>query len=97
MTRQEMRDWLNDQIRSGKLPLDDSMPFMAMTLKIPAGGGGDLPVAGDDMRYDFMQRARDGIDGARSRGDQAGWERLEKAMAVMQQYQGQISSVDVLA
>jgi len=42
ITRKEISDWMNDQIRSGKMPLDDSTVFLGMTMKISEATG--LPV-----------------------------------------------------
>ena len=89
MTRQEMRDWTNDRICSGQMSLDDSQPFMAMTMKIPVNGstGGELPAANDGERFDFTQKVRAGIEGALSRNDEVTRKMLESAMTVMKQYQ----------
>jgi len=88
MTRQEMRDWLNDQIRSGEMSLDDSGAFMAMTMKIPVGGsGGEVPAASDGTRYDFTQKISDGMQGARSRSDETTLKMLESALQTVQRYQ----------
>ena len=99
MTRQEMRDWVNTQIRSGEMSLDDSRPFMAMTMKMPvnSGLGGELAMEGDNMRYDFMQKARDGIQGALSRNDETTLKMLESAISMMQGNQGQAIGVDTRA
>lgn len=99
MTRQEMRDWVNAQIRSGEMSLDDSRPFMAMTMKIPVNGGsgGEVPAASDDTRYDFTQKARDGIQGALSRNDETTLKMLESAMSIMQRQQGQAIGIDIRA
>lgn len=95
MTRQEMRDWANDQIRSGQMSLDQGRPFMAMTMNIPVDGGA---VAGNDSeRVDFTQTARAGIEGALLRNDQVTRKMLESAMTLMQQYQGQTIGVDTRA
>lgn len=88
MTRQEMRDWVNDQIRRGEMSLDDSRPFMAMTMKIPVSGdGGELPAADDSERIDFTQRVRSGIEGALSRNDRTTLKMLKSAMQIMSQTQ----------
>ena len=99
MTRQEMRDWVNTQIRSGEMSLDDSQPFMAMNMKIPVGGGlgGELAAESDGTRYDFTQKVRDGIQGALSRNDETTLKMLESAMQIIQRYQGQTIGVDVRA
>lgn len=82
MTRQEMRDWVNTQIRSGDMSLDDSRPFMAMTMKIPASGGsgGELAAENNSTRYDFTQKVRDGIQAALARKDDTTLKMLESAM-----------------
>lgn len=97
MTRQEMRDWVNAQIRSGEMSLDESRPFMAMTMKIPVGGGsvGELAAEGDGTRYDFAQKLRDGIQGALSRNDETSLKMLESALQIVQRYQGRTVGVDV--
>lgn len=99
MTRQEMRNWTNDQIRNGQMSLDDSRPFMAMTMKIPVNGdtSGELPAANDGERFDFTQKVRAGIEGALSRNDKVTLKMLESAMAIMQQYQGQKIGIDTCA
>jgi hypothetical protein len=93
MTRQEMRDWVNDQIRSGKMSLKDSSPFMAMTLKIPVGGTTEIPAAGDHERINFMERARSGIEGALWNHDLETATRLRATMAIMLKKQGQALDV----
>ncbi|MGV8935741.1 MAG: hypothetical protein ACOH2J_01360 [Allorhizobium sp.] len=99
MTRQEMQEWSNDQIRSGKMSLDDGMPFMAMSMKIPVSGGtvGELQAANDSERLDFTQKVRAGIEAALSRNDDVTRNMLESAMKIMQQYQGETIGVDTRA
>ena len=99
MTRQEMQDWSNEQIRSGNMSLDEGLPFMAMTMKIPVGGGtaGELQAFDDGERVDFTEKVRAGIEGAMSRNDEDTRTMLEKAMETMQQYQDENSSDDARA
>lgn len=98
MTRQEMRDWVNGQIRSGEMSLDDSRPFMAMTMKIPvSGAGGELPAADDSERIDFTQRVYSGIEGAVSRNDQTTLKMLKSATQIMSQVQGQAIGINTRA
>lgn len=84
MTRQEMRDWVNDQIRSGNMTLDDSTPFVTMTMKMPVGGFAEVDAATDGERIDFTQRARSGIEDARSRNDDVTAKLLESVLQIMQ-------------
>lgn len=88
MTHQELRDWTNDQIRSGNMSLDESRPFMAMSMHIPVSGGstGELLAASQSERLDFTQKIRSGIEGARSRNDEVTRKMLESAMMIIQQH-----------
>lgn len=99
MTRQDMRDWVNTQLRSGQMTLEESQPFMAMTMKVPVGGGvgGELAAESDATRYDFVQKVRDGIQGALSRNDETTLKMLESALSIMQRQQGQAIGVSIRA
>lgn len=99
MTRQEMRGWVNEQIRSGEMSLDDSRAFMAMTMNIPvnAGATGELLIADNGEAVNFMQKVRDGIEGALSRHDKDTLSMLQTAMSAMQQHQGPTIGIDAKA
>lgn len=76
------------------MSLDESRPFMAMTMKIPIDGiGNSSGSTGDGIRYDFMQKVREGIEGALSRNDNETLSMLESAMSVMQRQQDSVVSV----
>lgn len=83
MTRQEMTDWMNEQIRTGKMSLDESAPFMGMTMKISVETGQPVDMATDTTRINFIEKARLGIEGARSLDDQKLAEGLQRAMDKM--------------
>ncbi|PZU54033.1 MAG: hypothetical protein DI561_06320 [Thauera sp.] len=89
MTRQEMTDWMNEQIRTGKMSLDESAPFMGMTMKISVETGQPVDMATDTTRINFIEKARLGIEGARSLDDQKLAEGLQRAMDKMHRSQGQ--------
>jgi len=97
MTRQQMRDWLNDQIRGGRMSLDDSAPFMAMTMKVPADGSAEVPAEGDPERINFTERARLGIEGALSLGDPKNAKRLQTALDIMTRRQGETAGISTRA
>lgn len=94
MSRQEMRDWVNQQVKSGAMSLDESAPFAAMTMKIPVGGGREVPAETDGERIDFTKRISDGIQGALSRQDEASLKMLQSALATVQKYQGHAVGID---
>lgn len=98
MTRQEMLDWVNDKIRSGKMSLNDSQPFMAMTMKIPVNGvSNELLTTNDGERIDFTRKVQAGIEGALLRNDEVTLKMLESTMAIMRQYQDYTIGVDIRA
>lgn len=97
MTRQQVSDWMNDQIRSGAMSLDESTSFLGMTLKIDAQTMQPVDMASDTTPVDFVDKAKQGIAGALSRGDRDGAAQLQIALATMQRYQGQVTGVDIRA
>ncbi|MGC7404267.1 hypothetical protein ACPWR0_21600 [Pandoraea pneumonica] len=97
MTRQQMRDWTNEQIRSGKMTLDDSAPLMAMTMKISVDTGIEVPAESDTQRIDFTDRARQGIAAAQSRNEPENAKRLQTALDILLKHQGETFGVDTRA
>lgn len=88
MTRKEMFDWMNDQIHSGKMSLDESSPFLGMTMKVSVATGQSVDMATDTTRINFVEKARLGIEGARSNNDPDLAKRLQAAIEVMLKQQG---------
>jgi hypothetical protein len=98
MTRQQLRDWVNTEIRAGRMTLDESSPFVGMTIAIPVNGdtvAAERAISVD--RVDFLALTRGGIDGARWRHDDQAAASLERALQIMQQYQGMPTGVDTIA
>jgi hypothetical protein len=95
MTRQELFDWMNSEIRSGKMSFEESSSFLGMTLQVSAETGEPVDMRTDTTVYDFTAIARRGIDGARSRNDEAAAQRLEDALALMWRRQGSVAKVDM--
>ncbi len=83
MTRKEMFDWMNDQIRSGKMSLDESSPFLGMTMKISVTTGQPVDMAKDITRINFVEKARLGIEDARSNNDPDLAKMLQTALEIM--------------
>lgn len=94
MTRQEMFDWMNSQIRSGKMSFDESTPFLGMTVKISVATGQPVDMSTDTTRINFVEKARLGIEGALSRNDPDEAKRLQIALAIMQKNQRTPAGVD---
>lgn len=85
MTRQDMFDWMNEQIQSGAMSFDESSTFVSMTVGGKADGG--LPGPDDTQQVDFLQATRAGLDGARQRHDADLYKRLNAALDTMQRSQ----------
>lgn len=96
MTNQEMRSWVNDQIRNGEMSLDDSRAFMAMGMRIPVshGASNELLATNDSERFNFIQKAHDGVQAALSRNDKETLKMLESAISIMEKHQGRAIGID---
>jgi len=86
MTRQEMRDWINNQLSSGKITVDESSAFVAMTIKVSALDGRVIPAENDFSRQNFIQIAKDGLQSSISRNDEAASKWLVSALSIMSKY-----------
>ena len=87
MTPMRMREWINDQIRSGNMTLDESTPFMGMTV------GAEV----DNSPVNYLQKIRVGIEAAVWRGDAEGKSRWEMALEVAKRYQYQSLGISTFA
>jgi hypothetical protein len=88
MMRQDLFDWMNGQIRSGDMTLDESTAFLGMTMKISSATSQPVEMTSDTTRIDFAEKARQGIEFYLSRFDYAAAERLQVALDTMQRSQG---------
>lgn len=95
MTRQQLFDWMNAQIKSGRMTLDQSTSFLGMTMKVSASTGQPVDMRTDTTIYDFADRARQGLEGARWRHDDREAGLLEQAIAIMRRNQGAVAKVDL--
>ena len=87
MTRHELKNWINDQIKSGKMSLDDSTVFVGLTLNGVRTDDMTLGSADENQtRFNYMQILSAGIEGAKSRhASDTDINRLETALLAMQQ------------
>lgn len=95
MTRQEMRDWINDQLDSGAMSLDDSANLVFMT--VFAHIEGDQAVVDSHVnneRVNFFDVAQNIVDFNRERGDHAAVESFQMTLNILQQAQGQATHID---
>jgi len=90
MTRQEMHDWMNGQIRNGNMSLEDAGPFLGMMVSAS-------DMATDTTRINFFEKARQGIELALSHNYQVMAQRLRMAIETMHRNQQQEISIDAHA
>jgi hypothetical protein len=96
-TRQEIFDWMNGEIRAGRMTLDESTPFLGMTLKMSAATFEPVDMATDSERINYIEKAKLGIEWAQSHGLRDEVARLRQAVSTMQQVIAQPPKLDVVA
>lgn len=97
MTRQQLFGWMNTQLKNGKMTFDQSTAFLGMTMKVDVATGQPGDMAADNTVCNFLDRAQQGLEGARSRHDDNEVKTLAQAIAIMQRDQGSITKVDLTA
>lgn len=90
MTRQEMFDWMNEQIRTEKMSLDESSPFLGMTMKVSVATGQPVDMAVDTRRVNYIEKARSGIEWAQHNHDADLAKQLQNAIDIMYRNQEKI-------
>ncbi|WP_322995095.1 hypothetical protein [Castellaniella sp.] len=79
MTPMQMREWLNDQIRTGKMTLDESTPFVGMTI------GAEV----NNSPVNYLLKIQGGIEAAAWRGDPKEKAMWAMALDIAERYQHQ--------
>ena len=94
MPSMEMFNWMNSQIKNGEISLDESFPFLAMTIRIPVNGhASEL----SHEKINVIERISNGMAGARSKNDEKTLEILERTMTIMQRFQGRATQIETRA
>ena len=97
MTRKDLMDWVNEKITSGEMSLDESSPFLVMTLKISEVTNEPVDMETDTTRIDFIEKAFAGIERAMLDNDSETAESLRFSRDIMLMYQDKDLGVDTLA
>lgn len=87
MTPMEMREWLNEQLRTGKMTLDESTPFVGMTIGAETNNS---PV-------NYLEKIKGGIEAAIWRGNAESKAMWEMALEVAERYQYQNIGISTFA
>lgn len=91
MMRQELRDWLKEQLRTAKMTFKESFPFVAMTLDGSSAAGRPVDCSADTEKIDFIARIRLDIEDALAHNDKEAAKKLEAALNIMLRHQGNSS------
>ncbi len=83
MSRSDLSEWMNAEIKNGQMSLDASFPFLAMTLKVPVSG--EAMSLDKTERMNFIEAAREGLAAAHNNSDISTRRMLEQALETMQQ------------
>jgi len=97
MTRKELLNWVNGEIKGGRMTVGESTPFVGMTIKISAYTKQPVDIDTDMTRYDFTDIAAKGADGARWFGNEKLAEALEWSIGAMRRAQGDKAGLDLAA
>lgn len=74
-----MFEWMNEQLRTGKMTFDESTPFLGMTI------GHEI----DNRPVNYLQKIQGGIEAAAWRGDPKEKAMWEMALNIAERYQYQ--------
>ncbi|MFG1496710.1 hypothetical protein ABMA57_08755 [Saccharospirillum sp. HFRX-1] len=97
MTKKELFDWMNVELKAGRMSVEESEPFMLMAMDARITETGELVIEStpDDItKVNFVEKINDAIEGAKSRNDENNLNFLNLAKEVMDRYQ---KSIDVHA
>ena len=85
-TRNRMMGWVNNEIKSGNISLDEGFPFMAMAMKIPADGTSCVGLYHLDNSevVNVPEIISNGIEEAESRGYQQTLDMLRSAQYIIE-------------
>lgn len=82
MSRKDLFDWMNTQIKNGNMSLDDSSGFLGLTLNMPVNGNNASP--SNQEKVNFFELVQGGMQWARQRNDEAQLKTLQTTLSIMQ-------------
>ncbi|PMR74675.1 hypothetical protein [Billgrantia endophytica] len=96
MTRQELRNWMGEQLRSGEMTVDESKAFLGMSAIVHPDPSMAAIVEArmQNERVNFFEAFQSNMEFYRLRGDSEAVERLQAAIDTMHQAQGQTTRFD---
>lgn len=89
MSSNQLRDWINEQIKSGKMTVAESSPYIGLTLNgMPLHDMGKSNTTWQDQPRNYLEDVQLGISGAKWRGDHLEQQLLEGMLARLTREQG---------
>ncbi len=80
MSRDDLKEWINEQLQAGTMTLDESRPFMLMTLNLDAQ---TLEPTNGSEPVNFMEMAKNVAEFHRSIGNNDSADALDRALDIM--------------
>ena len=91
VTRQQLRDLVNDLIKSGRMSLEASSPLVGMMgPQLRADGSGRMSEADSTRPMNVFTQLQAGTEGAYWRGDQENAKRLIETLGALKRLQGSV-------
>ena len=84
MSRDDLKEWLNEEIKAGNMTLDESRPFMHMTLNLNAQ---TLEPTKGSEPVNFMEMAKSVAEFHRSIGNNDSADGFDRALDIMRKEQ----------
>ncbi|MDP4535738.1 hypothetical protein Q3O60_06030 [Alkalimonas collagenimarina] len=84
MSRDDLKEWINDQLQAGNMTLEESVPFMLMTLNLDAQ---TLEPTKGSEPVNFMEMAKNVAEFHRSIGNNDSADALDRALEIMRKEQ----------
>jgi len=96
MTKKDLFNWMNEEVRAGRITVEESSTFLTMTITAKPDEHGVYKVQNkpdDKVNFNFYKLVNDSIEYAKSQNDEYALEHLRMTKGVMERYQQSLNSV----
>lgn len=98
MTHHDLMSWVSQKVHSDEMTFEEGTAIALGFGRVPIGGYVGQSTGFDKgARIDFLDLAQRGIEFALSRSDRDGAERLQRALNIMNNYQGRDTGIHLKA
>jgi len=97
MTNHNLREWVNLKLKSGEITLEESRPFMLMSLDIKEMNQerhGISKREENELQFNFVKKIKDGITFATANQEKEVVDLLKTALLIINNNQGKYITID---